>query len=88
MLLKLVLHKRREENDEKNIHCLTLIVANCYGMQKYSSFKVCLLTSQLLSTERGQMMRVVLAFKSSVLSAMEDSAPAHVKKKKPKSNIK
>lgn len=65
---------------KKTIHCLTLIVANCYSMQKYSSFKVCLLTSQLLSTERGQMMRVVLAFKSSALSAMEDSAPAHVRK--------
>lgn len=72
----------------KKNYCLTLIVANCYGMQKYSSFKVCLLTSQLLSTERGQMMRVVLAFKSSVLSAMKDSAPARLKKKKPKSNIK
>lgn len=67
---------------KKTTHFLTLIVANYYGMQKYSSFKVCLLTSQLLSTERGQMMRVVLAFKSSGLSVMEDSATAHVKKKK------
>lgn len=73
---------------KKTTHCLTLIVANCYGMQKYSSFKVCLLTSQLLSTERGQMMRVVLAFKSSGLSAMEDSATAHVKKRKKEAQIK
>lgn len=38
-------------------------------------------TSQLLSTESGQMTRVALADKSSALSAVDDSAPAHAKSK-------
>lgn len=36
-------------------------------------------TSQLLSTESGQMMRVALAFRSSALSGIEESTPAHAK---------
>lgn len=36
-------------------------------------------TSQLLSTESGQMMRVALAFRSSALSGIEESIPPHIK---------
>lgn len=37
----------------------------------------CFPTSQLLSTESGEMMRVALVDKSSVVSVTEDSTPAH-----------
>lgn len=64
VLLKLVLQKGEQEL----IHTLVCCSA-CTGV-------CCVLTSQLLSTDRGQTMRVVLADKSSGSSVMEDSTSA------------
>lgn len=56
--------------------CEFIVVTGCVFLCAFCCFP----TSQLLSTESGEMMRVALVDKSSVVSVTEDSTPAHTKK--------